>query len=328
MKVLVTGGTGFIGANLVRLLLKKNFEVRALVRKTSALTNLENLDVEICRGDLCDPASLKEACAGVSQVYHVAAAYDFWSRRPQEFFDVNVEGTRNILEAAGTAGVSRIVYTSTVGVLRYPDDPRHSSDETALASPADLHNDYKRSKFEAERIALEYAHKGLPVVVVNPSAPVGPYDVKPTPTGKIIVDFLKGKVPAYVETGLNVVDVEDVAAGHWLAAQKGKAGERYILGNKNMSLKEIYALIASLSGRNPPRWKIPYGVALAASFGSEIAGKILRRRPSIPLGAVRMAKKYMYFTPAKAIRELGLPQSPVEKAFEKAIGWFKTNRYC
>lgn len=326
-QVLVTGGTGFIGGNLVRLLLKKGCAVRVLVRKTSSLENLQNLDIETVYGDLRDPFSLKQAVQGCEQLYHVAASYQFWSPDPKEFYESNVDGTRNILTAARDAGVSKIVYTSTVGAIRYPDDPSRPSDETCFPTEKDLHNDYKRSKFQAEQVALQFAKEGLPVVIVNPSAPLGRWDAKPTPTGRIIVDFLKGKVPAYIDTGLNVVDVEDVAEGHWLAAQKGRIGERYILGNKNMSLKEIYELIARLSGREPPRFAIPYGVALAAAYGSELIGKILHKRPAIAVGAVKMAKKYMYFSPAKAVRELGLPQSPVEKAFAKAIQWFKSNGY-
>ncbi len=300
MKVLVTGGTGFIGGNLVRLLLKKGFQVRALVRKTSSLKNLQNLEVELAYGDLRNKSSLIPACRGCDQLYHVA---------------------RDI----GT--IQKIVYTSTVGTIRYPDDPTKPSDERSFPRERDLHNDYKRSKFEAERIAIRFARDGLPIVIVNPSTPIGPWDMKPTPTGKIIVDFLNGKVPAYVETGLNIIDVEDVAMGHLLAAEKGEIGNRYILGNKNMSLKEIYELIAKLGNRKPPRFKIPYSLALTAAFGSELIGKILNKRPSIEIGAVKMAKKYMYFSPAKAIRDLGLPQSPVEKAFEKAIDWFKQNGY-
>ncbi|OGQ38085.1 MAG: NAD-dependent dehydratase, partial [Deltaproteobacteria bacterium RIFCSPLOWO2_01_44_7] len=254
--------------------------------------------------------------------------YQFWSPNPREFYDINVEGTKNILGAARDIGtIQKIVYTSTVGTIRYPDDPTKPSDERSFPRERDLHNDYKRSKFEAERIAIRFARDGLPIVIVNPSTPIGPWDMKPTPTGKIIVDFLNGKVPAYVETGLNIIDVEDVAMGHLLAAEKGEIGNRYILGNKNMSLKEIYELIAKLGNRKPPRFKIPYSLALTAAFGSELIGKILNKRPSIEIGAVKMAKKYMYFSPAKAIRDLGLPQSPVEKAFEKAIDWFKQNGY-
>ena len=324
MKVLITGGTGFIGGNLVRLLLNKGCSVRALVRRTSSLENLKGLDVELVYGDLRDLPSLKKTCQGCDQLYHVAASYQFWSEDRQEFYESNVGGTQNILTAARDTDISKIVYTSTVGTISYPDDPSKPSDETTFPTQKDLYNDYKRSKFQAEEIALRFAKEGLPVVIVNPSAPIGPRDIKPTPTGKIIVDFLKGKVPAYIDTGLNIIDVADVAEGHWLAAQKGKVGERYILGNKNMSLKEIYETIARLTGKKPPRFQIPYTVALTAAYGSELVAKILQRPPSIPVGAVKMAKKYMYFNSAKAVRELGLPQSPIENAFEKAIQWFQT----
>lgn len=326
-KVLVTGATGFIGGNLVRLLLRQGCQVRALVRPSSDLKNLENLDVEKVYGDLNDKKSLVKACDDCEQLYHVAASYQFWSSDPQEFYASNVEGTRNILEAARQTHIPKIVYTSTVGTICYPSHPSEFSDETRWPTQKDLHNDYKRSKFQAEQVALQFAKEGLPVVIVNPSAPIGAYDIKPTPTGKIIVDFINGKVPAYLETGLNIIDVEDVAMGHWLAAQKGKIGERYILGNKNVSLKAIYTLIAHLTGKEPPKVRIPYAVAWGAAVVSEALGKFSGKRPKISLGAVKMAKHYMYFSPAKAVRELGLPQSPIEKAFAKAIEWFKNNGY-
>lgn len=327
MKVLVTGATGFIGGNLVRLLLQQGFKVRALVRSSSDLANLKNLDVELAYGDLRGPASLIKACDGCDHLYHVAASYQFWSPDPKEFYESNVEGTRNILEAAKTANIPKIVYTSTVGAIQYPSNPDQPSDETCWPTEKDLHNDYKKSKFMAEQVALKYAQSGLPVVIVNPSAPIGAYDIKPTPTGKIIVDFLNGKVPAYLDTGLNIIDVEDVAWGHILAAQKGKVGERYILGYKNISLKEIYELIARLTHKAPPKMRIPYAVAWSAAVASETIGKILNKRPKISVGAVKMAKHYMYFSPAKAVQELGLPQSSIENAFAKAIEWFGTHGY-
>lgn len=328
MKALVTGATGFVGANLVRTLLKKGVIPRVLVRSKSLRKNIEGLSVEIVDGDICDPSSLSKACEGCDLLFHSAAFYDFWSSDPTIFYKVNVEGTKNILEAATRAKISKIVYTSTVGAIRYPKDPSAPSDETCFPSEKDLHNDYKRSKFQAEQLAIQYAQKGFPIVIVNPSAPIGPFDVKPTPTGKIIVDFLNGKVPAYVDTGLNVIDVEDVAEGHWLASQKGRMGERYILGNKNLSLREIYCMIWKLTGKDPPKFRIPYGVAFTAGLVSEWIARFSKTRPRIPLGAVRMAKNYMYFDSSKAVRELGLPQSPVEKAFEKAIRWFRENGHC
>lgn len=327
-KALVTGGTGFIGANLIRFLLKQGVQVRTLVRPTSCRKNLEGCDVEIVSGDLRDRDSLIKACQDCDTLFHVAAFYQLWAPDPQEFYDVNVAGTQNILEAASQMGISKVVYTSTVGVLRYPNTPEHPSDENAYPTDEDLHNHYKCSKFQAEQVAMRFARNGLSLVIVNPSAPIGSLDVKPTPTGKIVVDFLNGRVPAYIQTGLNIVDVEDVAVGHYLAALKGRTGERYILGNKNMSLQEIYQLMASIAKRNAPILRVPYGLALTLAYGSEGIADIFKRKPRIPVSAVKMAKKFMYFSSDKAVRELGLPQSPVERAFEKAIRWFEQNGYA
>lgn len=328
MRALVTGSTGFIGANLVRLLLAKGYHVRTLVRRESSQKNLRGLDVELVYGDLLDPDSLFGALEGVEELYHVAGYYQLWSADPQRFYQVNVEGTENILKAARRRNLSKIVYTSTVGTLRYPKNPDSPSDETCVAALGDLHNDYKRSKFEAEAAALRFAAEGLPVVVVNPSAPIGPWDVKPTPTGKIIVDFLKGRVPAYVHTGLNVVDVEDVALGHWLAAKKGRAGERYILGNENISLKNIYRALGEVAGLAPPFLRVPYPLVLTMAYGSEGVACLTKKRPRIPLGAVRMARRFMYFTAEKAVRELGFPKKPIEPAFRRAVAWFRENHYA
>jgi len=327
MKVCVTGANGFIGANLVRALLKKKASVRALVRSTSDLRLLKGLDVELVFGDLRDKISLQKAFQDCDVLYHTAALYAFWVKDPACFYDVNVQGTQNVLEAAGEMGVSKIVYTSTVGTIRCPKDPATPSDENSFAEEGEMETDYKRSKFLAEQTVLKFVKKGLPVVIVNPSAPIGPYDGKPTPTGRIIVDFLRRSLPLYVNTGLNIVDVEDVAAGHILAAEKGKIGERYILGNKNISLKEIYEIIGEQVHRKSPPLRIPYGLAFLAALGSEGVAYWKNTPPAVSLGAVQMAKRYMYFSPAKAIRELGLPQSPIESAFEKAIGWFQSNGY-
>lgn len=327
MRAIVTGGTGFVGANLVRTLLKRGVAVRVLVRPATPQTNLAGLDLQLVEGDLRDPASLRNACADCDLLFHTAAYYDFWAPDRKIFYEVNVEGTQNILEAARRAEIPKIVYTSTVGTIRYPKNRNYSSDETSLATEVEMSNDYKRSKFLAEQVAMQFAKEGLPVVIVNPSAPVGAYDVKPTPTGKIILDFLRGKIPAYVDTGLNIIDVEDVAEGHWLAAQKGKSGERYILGSQNISLKEVYRILSALNGRPAPRLRIPYGVAWAAAAASEVAAGIQKRRPKISLGAVRMARHYMYFDSSKAVLELGLPQGPIEPAFAKAADWFASNGY-
>ncbi|MBI4125753.1 MAG: NAD-dependent epimerase/dehydratase family protein [Deltaproteobacteria bacterium] len=327
MQALVTGGSGFIGANLVRALLKKGVGVRVLVRKTSSRKALTGLDIEFYEGDLRDCASLGRAFQGCDLLFHTAAHYDFWAPDRRIFYDVNVGGTENILKAARRAGIPKIVYTSTVGTLRCPENQGKPSDETCCATEAEMENDYKRSKFLAEQLVLRYAREGLPVVIVNPSAPIGAFDVRPTPTGKIILDFLQGKIPAYVDTGLNIIDVEDVAEGHWLAAQKGKTGERYILGNKNISLRAIYEAVAKLNCRAAPRLCIPYGLAWVMALGSEVASRFQKKRPKISLGAVKMARRHMYFDASKAVRELDLPQSPVEKAFAKAVGWFQSNGY-
>ncbi|MDO8494045.1 MAG: NAD-dependent epimerase/dehydratase family protein, partial [Deltaproteobacteria bacterium] len=322
-----TGATGFIGGNLVRTLVRRGFNVRVLVRSLNSSQTIDNLDVEKVIGDLRDPDSLEKACDSCSLLFHTAAFYQLWSANRNDFYDINVTGTKNILAAAQKKKLQKIVYTSTVGTIPYPDDPNFPSDETCFPTEKDLCNDYKRSKFQAEEIVKDFARCGLPVVIVNPSAPIGAMDVKPTPTGKIIIDFLQGKIPAIINTGLNVIDVEDVVEGHILAADKGKVGERYILGHRNLSLLEIYETIARLTGRPAPRWKIPYRLALCAAYGSELVARLSGGRPKIPLGAVRMASKYMYFSSQKAVRELGLPQSPIENAFRKSIHWFETNGY-
>lgn len=327
IKALVTGGAGFIGSHLVRLLVKEGVQVRVLVRDLRSLKTLEGVEIDPVLGDLRDPEFLRKLCQGCDTLFHTAGLYQFWSADPKEFYASNVEGTRNILTAAMQAGVGKVVYTSTVGTIRYPKDPYFPSDESCFPTDHDLHNDYKRSKFQAEQIALDFANRGLPVVIVNPSTPFGAYDVKPTPTGKIIVDFLRGKIPAFLNTGLNVIDVEDVAWGHWFAAQKGRIGERYILGNLNISLQEIYQLLARLTGRRAPLFRIPYSIAWGVGAVSETMAKLFHTPPQVPLGAVRMAKYFMYFNVDKARAELGLPQSPIEPAFQKAISWFETNGY-
>lgn len=327
MRACVTGANGFIGANLVRALLKKGARVRAMVRQSSDVRLLKGLDVEIAFGDLRDKISLKKAFQDCEVLYHTAALYAFWMKDPACFYDVNVEGTRNVLEVAGEAGVSKIVYTSTVGTIRSPKNPNTPSDENSFAEEGEMETDYKRSKFLAEQVALDFAKKGLPVVIVNPSAPIGSYDGKPTPTGRIIIDFLQRSLPLYINTGLNIVDVEDVAVGHILAGEKGKIGERYILGNKNISLKEIYAIVGEQARRKSPSLRIPYGLAYLAALGSEGVAYWKKTPPAVSLGAVQMARRYMYFSPAKAVRELGLPQSPIERAFEKAVSWFRDNGY-
>jgi dihydroflavonol-4-reductase len=324
--VLVTGGTGFVGANVVRELLREGAAVRVLARPGSDRRALAGLPVEIVEGDLTRPASIAPALAGVTTLFHVAADYRLWTTDPGELYRVNVDGTRAILELAGEAGVRRIVYTSTVGALGIPADGTPGTEDTPV-SLADMVGPYKRSKYLAEQVALDLARRGLPVVVVNPSAPVGPWDVKPTPTGQMIVDFLAGRMFASLDTGLNIVHVRDVARGHLLAAERGRVGERYILGHANLSLSEIFRRLAALTGRPAPRVRIPYALAWMAAAGFEGAARVRRRPPRVSLTAVRMARKRMYFSPAKAVRELGLPQTDVDEALRDAVQWFTESGY-
>jgi dihydroflavonol-4-reductase len=328
MKTLVTGGTGFLGANVVRALLQRGVEVRALVRPRSDTRNLDSLDVELVAGDLRDRVSLEAALEGCDSVYHVAAMYALWARHRQEIYDSNVTGTINILEAAGQVGVRKLVYTSSVATIGLPTDGTPGTEEVPL-SPKDIVSDYKRSKYLAEQAALQYAQRGLPVVIVNPSFPVGAWDVKPTPSGQVIVNFLRGKIPAYVDTGLNVVDVEDVAVGHILAAEQGRVGERYILGHANLTLSELFQLLAQVAGMAAPRLRIPYGVAYASACVSEfMARTITHKPPFVTLAAVRLSRKRMFFDASKAVRELGLPQTPAIDALRKAVQWFRAHGYA
>lgn len=328
-KALVTGGTGFIGSHVVRRVLQESIDVRCLVRPGSNRSNLDGLFVEWAEGDLRDPASLKRAVQGCDLLFHVAADYRIWARHPEELERTNVEGTRHLLEAAGEAGLRRIVFTSSVAAIGRPRQNGHLGiGQEDLDPPPDQQvGPYKKSKFASDRLARDFARQGLPVIVVNPSAPIGSHDVKPTPTGKMIVDFLNSRMPAYIETGMNFVAVEDVAAGHWLAAEKGRVGERYILGNRNMTLKEFLNLLSQVAGLPAPRFRIPYGVAwLAGAFSTGLA-YLNGKEPQIPLDGVRMAHETMYYCAAKAVQELGLPQSPLERAVEKAVSWFRKNGY-
>lgn len=327
MTALVTGGTGFVGAHVVRALLREGEAVRCLVRPGGDRRNLAGLPVEVAEGDITDRAAAARAARGCEAVFHVAAAYQLWVRDPGTMYRVNVAGTRTVLEAAADAGAKRIVYTSTVGALGNPGDGRPGT-ETTPVTLAEMVGHYKRSKFLAEQEALRLARAGLPVVIVNPTAPVGAYDVKPTPTGQMIVDFLRGRMVGVLRTGLNLVAAADVAAGHLLAAEHGKAGERYILGNANLMLGEIFALLSRLTGIPPPRLRVPYGVAFAAALAGEVVARLTGRPPRIPLTGVRMARKVMFFDPAKAVRELGLPQTPVEAALKEAVDWFTAHGYA
>lgn len=327
MAVLVTGGSGFVGSRVVRKLVERGEEVRCLVRKSSPRANLEGLSVRLVTGDLQDADSLEQAVQGCSVVFHVAADYRLWSKDPQELYRSNVDGTRNLLAAAERASCERIVYCSSVGALGIPKDGTPGT-ETTPVTLEDMVGHYKRSKFLAEQEALKAAARGVPVVIVNPSTPVGPNDIKPTETGRIITRFLNGEMPAYLDTGLNLVDVDDVAEGHLLAAAKGRIGEKYILGNRNLTLAEILQSLAVLTGKPAPRARMPYGLVLGIARINEFCvGTLLRREPGIPVEGVRMARKKMFFDPSKAVRELGLPQTPVEEALDRAIRWFTDHGY-
>ncbi len=327
MKTFVTGATGFIGASIVRELLRDGREVRALVRSASNRSNLKGLDVEIWEGDLLDTSCLRSGLKGCDVLYHAAADYRLWTRNPDEMFRTNVGGTTSVLEAALESTVSRVVYTSSVGTLGNPGNGT-PGDEDAKVSLDDMVGPYKKSKFLAEREAERFAARGLPLVIVNPSTPVGPWDVKPTPTGKIIVDFLKRRMPAYLDTGLNLIAVEDCARGHILAEQKGSPGRTYILGNANLSLRDIFMMLQEITGIPAPKVRLPYAPVLAAAWLNEGLSRITGREPLIPLAGVRMAAHHMYFDSGRAVRELGLPQTPVKEALERAVEWFRTNGYA
>jgi dihydroflavonol-4-reductase len=328
MNVLVTGATGFIGFHVARLLLERGFHVKALVRDESGAQVIRDLGAELVKGDIRDGEAVVRALKGCSQVYHLAADYRLWVPDPDTMYEINVQGTRNILHAALMLSVEKVVYTSTVGVLSANANGKPSSEEHK-ADIGEMVGHYKMTKYMAEREVGDYIKKGLAVIIVNPSTPIGPMDRKPTPTGKIIVDFLNGKIPAYLNTGLNFVDVEDVARGHLLAAEHGKAGQRYILGNRNMTLREFFESLATATGRKPPKVRLPYlPVLIAAHVNEALSTWMTGRQPMIPVTGVKMARNYMYFDCSKAVRELQLPQNPVEGAIEKAIHWFEDNGYA
>ena len=328
MKVLITGSSGFIGAAVTRAVIAKGDEVRVLVRADSNRDNLNGLSVEIVEGDLQDPHSLKKAVTGCQGLYHVAAHYALWAQDPSTFYKVNVEGTKHLFRAAGDAGVERIVYTSTIGAIGLPADGGLGH-EGLFPSEGQLSGDYKRSKFLAEQEVLNMAEQGLPVVIVNPTAPVGERDVKPTPTGKIIVDFMKGLMFAYIETGMNLIDVEDVALGHVRAMERGRIGERYILGNQNLMFRDICQMLSQLTGVPAPRVRLPWKwIVPLAHVNTWIANHVTHKTPRIPLEGVRMAKYRMHYDCTKARNELDLPQTSVETALQKAVGWFRQHGYA
>jgi dihydroflavonol-4-reductase len=319
---LVTGATGFLGWHVANKLLARGERVRALVRNTS---RVRELDGEVVTGDLRDPQSLERAVAGCAVVFHVAADYRLWAKDPSELYRSNVEGTRNLLTAARDAGVERVVYTSTVGCIGVPAD--RPGDESSQVRLEDMAGAYKRSKFQAEQVAMEFARAGLPVVIVNPTAPIGDHDFKPTPTGKIVVDYLKGDLPAFVDTGLNLVDVEDTAEGHLLACERGRTGERYILGCENVTLEQILTRLAAISGGKAPRFRIPYAVAYAAGLASTGWANLTGHEPRAPIEGVRMARKKMFVSLDKARRDLGFNPQPVDGALKRAVDWFRSNGY-
>jgi dihydroflavonol-4-reductase len=332
MKCFVTGGSGFIGANLVHELIRRGHTVRVLARPGADLRGLDGADYELLEGDVSDRTILRAGMRGFDWCFHVAASYQLWLRDYGAMYETNVEGTRHVLECAFLADCSRIVYTSTVGCIGLPQEVNGKitpTDEDTPVSEAQMSNHYKRSKWQAEVVARDLAQKGLPVVIVNPSAPVGPRDVKPTPTGKVIVDFLNRAMPAYLDTGLNWVHVRDVAIGHILAAEQGRVGERYILGNAegNWTMREAFAVLEDITGVPAPRLRLPYLIPLLAAFVDESVSKLTGKPPKVPLAGVRMARYKMFFNPAKAIRELGLPQTPPRQALADAAEWFRQNDY-
>jgi dihydroflavonol-4-reductase len=326
MKALVTGATGFIGGNLARELLNQGFELRALVKEGGIRRNIDSLDIDIVSGDLRDKASLDKALNGCDVLFHVAAAYTFWAPDPGVIYETNVKGTENILNAARDRGIEKVICTSTESTIGITNGSLGTEQ-----TEADLHKipgHYKKSKYLAERLALKMCQEGLPLIVVNPTMPVGPGDIKPTPSGQFIVDFLNRRMPAFVNTGLNVIDVEDVAKGHVLAMEKGRIGERYILGNTNLTFREILGILERITDIKAPRLGIPIWLALGAAYADEfVTGKILSRHPRIPVSAVMAARRFRCFDCSKATRELGLPQTPVEESFEKAVRWFRENGY-
>jgi dihydroflavonol-4-reductase len=323
----VTGASGFIGSAVVRALINAGFPVRALVRPNSPRTNLDGLDIDIEEGDMRDPGAVRRAARGARYVFHVAADYRLWAQNPQEIMRNNFEGTRAVIEAAKAVGAERIVYTSSVATLR-PAAAGRSADETRPLAKAEAIGSYKRSKVAAERLVESMiSNDGVPVVIVNPTAPVGPRDVRPTPTGRIIIEAASGRMPVFVDTGLNLVHVDDVAAGHLAALKHGRIGERYILGGEDMALAEMLARIALLVGRRAPRVRLPRHLIFPLAYAAEAAAGITGREPFVTLDGLRMARNHMFFTSAKAERELGYKARPADAAINEAVRWFREKHY-
>jgi dihydroflavonol-4-reductase len=325
MTTLVTGAAGFLGSHVARQLVARGDEVRVLMRPSSTNRAIADLSLEYVTGDLRDPASLDRAMQGVKRVFHVAADYRLWAKRKQDIYDSNVGGTKNLLDAAKRAGIEQLIYTSTVATLAV-DRPQHPNESTD-AKLEEMVGHYKRSKWMAEREALSAAKNGLPVIVAMPTTPVGPWDWKPTPTGKIILDFLNGKMPGYVETGLNFVGVEDCAAGHLLVAEKGKLGERYLLGGENLTLKQMLDALAKITGLPAPKLKIPHGLALGVAYANTVFSRLIGREPGIPVEGVKIARHMMFVDCTRTQRELGFKAGPVAAALERAVRWYETNGY-
>jgi dihydroflavonol-4-reductase len=326
MKVFITGATGFVGANVVRALLASGYQVRALIRPNADTRNIAGLKLELVEGDLSDKQKLKSAMLGCDALFHSAAHYSLWRADAEVIYRSNVEGTRNVLEAAESAGIERVVYTSSVAALGVPP-PRQVANEEIQTTLDELVSDYKKSKFLAEQEALKRARAGQHIVIVNPTTPIGPYDIKPTPTGQIVLRFLNRQMPAYVDTGLNLIDVEDVARGHVLALERGRPAERYILGNRNITLKQMLDMLSEITNIPSPRIKLPHLIPLVAAYIDEGLLAKLGKRPSISIYAVQMSRQAMYYDSSKAVRELGLPQSGIESALEKAVRWFRASGY-
>ncbi|NJK40525.1 MAG: NAD-dependent epimerase/dehydratase family protein [Acaryochloridaceae cyanobacterium SU_2_1] len=325
LRVFVTGATGFVGANLVRLLLAEGYQVRALVRSQACLDNLEGLEVERVIGQLGDPA-LTGQLQGCQVLFHVAAHYSLWQRDRSQLYQSNVLGTQTLLESARAAGIERIVYTSSVAAIGVPGAGAIAKE--TYQSPVDqLIGDYKKSKYWAEQAAHQAVQAGQDIVIVNPSTPIGPWDIKPTPTGDIILRFLRRQMPAYLNTGLNLIHVQDVARGHLLALEKGKTGERYILGHQNMTLKQMLDLLAELTGLSAPQFQVPAWLPLIAAWVDEYVLAALGKQPSVPLAGVQMATQQMFYDASKAVTELGLPQTPIKIALQEAVDWFASHDY-
>ncbi len=325
MTTLVTGAAGFLGSHVARQLVARGDNVRVLMRPSSTNRAIADLSLEYVTGDLRDPASLDRAMKDVKRVFHVAADYRLWAKRKQDIYDSNVGGTKNLLDAAKRAGVEQIIYTSTVATIAV-DRPQHPNEFTD-AKLQEMVGHYKRSKWLAEKEALSAAKGGLPVIVAMPTTPVGPWDWKPTPTGKIILDFLNGKMPGYVQTGLNFIGVEDCAAGHLLVSEKGKVGERYLLGGENLTLKQMLDALSKITGLPAPKLKIPHGLALGVAYASTVFSRLLGREPGIPVEGVKIARHMMFVDCSRAQRELGFKAGPVAAALERAVRWYEANGY-